>query len=198
MGDADVDHYCSIAPRQWRPSRLTDAPPPLPACSDALSSDFLFPTCHGALPFKREATPKAVPQALHNSRPAPRHRNAVDTPGSGPMAPRGTTPRTAHRIFPFARAIAIGLGILGERRGRRAALPKIMFLCVRTNLAVPTSARCIHMYSYSLVTNVVVERFLEKLVGVGRLVEQPTCLFRGQPLGGRLLHLLIRMNIEDA
>ena len=58
---------------------------------------------------------KACGLALHDTRPPPRHRHALDAPGPGPMAPRGANARAAHRVLPVARTHAPGLGGLPGR-----------------------------------------------------------------------------------
>lgn len=56
--------------------------------------------------------------------------------------------------------------------------------------------------SYILFTHpvVVVKCAFEFMVGVGRLDEEPLCIFRGQLLasGGKLLLLLVRVNNQDS
>lgn len=71
----------------------------------------LLQACHHG----RLDTVRLLLDGLHDTRPPPRHRHALDAPGPGPMAPRGASARAAHRVLPVARAHALGLGGLSGR-----------------------------------------------------------------------------------
>ena len=112
-----IDSEGATAPQPRRPGRPKDVAQALHARSDA---NAVYGNRLRANPssgtYQRNSAPKVISQTLRDSRPAPRHRHAVDAPGTGPMAPRGATSRAPHRVFPVAPSHAQGVVLLGPQR----------------------------------------------------------------------------------